>query len=420
MSVYIIAPYYQAFEDSISPEDRFHEIHELVRVLDNNIIGARQILLKNISAHSYISRDILLGIAEEFDEESGGIKPDFVVVDASISASQQRNIERILRVFVDDRTSLILNIFAHRARSEEGKLQVALARLQYDASRLVRSWTHLERQRGGLGKTGGPGERQIELDRRQIRTDIEKLQDKLLRIRQKRALHRQARGKIPIPVVALVGYTNAGKTSLFNTLTRAVDYADNQVFATLDTHHRQVKLPSGRVVILTDTVGFIHNLPHHLVAAFRATLEELASASLILHIGDLGNPNCITHFQDGREIMGEFCDDQTTIYRIGNKSDLLDDTADCTILNQQFHCLISVHNGHNLNQLLQLIDNFFDQQQGFNQYDLQVKMTDTTRMNYIYKYGRNTTITQNDDNFYKISTHFTQIEYDRFCVLQGE
>ncbi|MGG5808451.1 GTPase HflX [Falsiroseomonas sp. CW058] len=214
-----------------------------------------------------------------------------VVVDAALSPVQQRNLERAWGAKVIDRTGLILEIFGERARTKEGTLQVELAHLEYQRTRLVRSWTHLERQRGGFGFLGGPGESQIEIDRRLIGERIVKLKKELEQVRRTRGLHRKARERVPYPVVALVGYTNAGKSTLFNALTGAGVYAQDQLFATLDPTMRAIKLPSGRTVILSDTVGFISELPTQLVEAFRATLEEVAAADIILHVRDAAHPD---------------------------------------------------------------------------------------------------------------------------------
>ena len=204
---------------------------------------------------------------------------------------QQRNLERAWNCKVIDRTGLILDIFGERAATREGTLQVELAHLDYQRSRLVRSWTHLERQRGGFGFLGGPGETQIEADRRLIGERIVRLKKELEQVRRTRGLHRIARRRVPFPVVALVGYTNAGKSTLFNALTGAEVVARDQLFATLDPTMRGLRLPSGRRVILSDTVGFISELPHELVEAFRATLEEVAEADVILHVRDAAHPD---------------------------------------------------------------------------------------------------------------------------------
>lgn len=228
-----------------------------------------------------------------------------MVIDSALTPIQQRNLEKSWGCKVIDRTSLIIEIFGSRARTAEGVLQVELAALNYQRSRLVRSWTHLERQRGGFGFIGGPGESQLELDRRLIDERILKIKKSLAATKRTRGLHRTARNRVPYPTVALVGYTNAGKSTLFNRLTKADVFAENLLFATLDPTMRQVKLPSGRQVILSDTVGFISDLPTQLIAAFRATLEEVCSADLILHVRDMAHPDTAYQAQDVYQVLEE-------------------------------------------------------------------------------------------------------------------
>jgi GTP-binding protein HflX len=243
------------------------------------------------------------GVVEEVGERVKAEEADLVIVGGPLSPVQQRNLERAWKCKVIDRTGLILEIFGARARTREGQLQVELAALTYQRSRLVRSWTHLERQRGGFGFVGGPGESQIELDRRVIDDRIARLKRELDQVRRTRGLHRQARARVPYPLVALVGYTNAGKSTLFNLLTQASVFAEDMLFATLDPTMRQLELPSGRTVILSDTVGFISELPHDLVAAFRATLEEVVAADIILHVRDVADPDTEGQRHDVEEII---------------------------------------------------------------------------------------------------------------------
>ncbi len=252
------------------------------------------------------------------------------IVDASLSPVQQRNLERAWAVKVIDRTGLILDIFGERAATREGSLQVELAHLEYQRSRLVRSWTHLERQRGGFGFLGGPGETQIEADRRLITDRIVRLKKDLEQVRRTRGLHRQARRRVPFPVVALVGYTNAGKSTLFNALTGAAVTARDQLFATLDPTMRGLVLPSGRRIILSDTVGFISELPTQLVEAFRATLEEVAEADVILHVRDAAHPESAAQREDVRAVLAEMAREGTLdeqygdrVIEVMNKADLL-------------------------------------------------------------------------------------------------
>ncbi len=252
------------------------------------------------------------------------------VIDAALSPVQQRNLERAWGCKVIDRTGLILDIFGERAATKEGALQVELAHLDYQRSRLVRSWTHLERQRGGFGFLGGPGETQIEADRRQIGDRIVRLKKDLEQVRRTRGLHRFARRRVPFPVVALVGYTNAGKSTLFNALTGAEVTARDQLFATLDPTMRGLRLPSGRRAILSDTVGFISELPHELVASFRATLEEVAEADVILHVRDAAHPDSAAQRADVVTVLEDMVADgaldadwQSRTIEVLNKADLM-------------------------------------------------------------------------------------------------
>ncbi len=252
---------------------------------------------------------------------------DVVVVDDALTPVQQRNLEKAWKVKVIDRTGLILEIFARRARTGEGRLQVELARLDYERSRLVRTWTHLERQRGGFGFLGGPGESQIEADRRLLADRIIKLKADLADVRRTRELQRQGRKRVPYPIVALVGYTNAGKSTLFNRLTGAEVLAKSMLFATLDPTLRQLRLPGGRSAIASDTVGFISDLPHELVEAFRATLDEVREADVILHVRDIATHDSDAQSQDVSKVLDELevkREDGRRILEVWNKIDLLE------------------------------------------------------------------------------------------------
>jgi len=272
------------------------------------------------------------GKVEEMAELCASAEPEVVVFDGALSPVQQRNLEKALKSKVIDRTGLILEIFGERARTKEGRLQVELAHLTYQRSRLVRSWTHLERQRGGFGFLGGPGETQIETDRRLIGERIAKIRKELEETVRTRELHRTARRRVPYPVAALVGYTNAGKSTLFNALTRADVMAEDLLFATLDPTMRSIKLPGGRNMVLSDTVGFISDLPTQLVAAFRATLEEVLEADLIVHVRDISHPDSEAQRSDVEAVLAELGIDGERldqVIEVWNKVDALapDDAA---------------------------------------------------------------------------------------------
>ncbi|GEO79917.1 GTPase HflX [Pararhodospirillum oryzae] len=265
-----------------APEERLAEAAALALAINLEIVATELVPLTRIVPATCLGGGAVERLRERVEADEIGL----VVVDTQLSPVQQRNLEREWSCKVIDRTGLILEIFGERARTAEGKLQVELAHLSYQRSRLVRSWTHLERQRGGGGFLGGPGETQIELDRRLIDERIVRLKRELEEVRRTRGLHRAARQRVPYPVVALVGYTNAGKSTLFNRLTEGGVLAKDMLFATLDPTMRALDLPSGRRVILSDTVGFVSDLPHELVAAFRATLEEVQAADVIVHVRD--------------------------------------------------------------------------------------------------------------------------------------
>ncbi|MEM9342986.1 MAG: GTPase HflX [Pseudomonadota bacterium] len=264
------------------------------------------------------------GKIEELKARFKADEVGLVLVDGPVTPVQQRNLERAWGLKLLDRTGLILEIFADRAQTREGVLQVELAALSYQKTRLVRAWTHLERQRGGLGFVGGPGETQIEADRRAINEAIGRIRRQLRKVVKTRGLHRAARAKVPYPVVALVGYTNAGKSTLFNRLTGAQVMAKDMLFATLDPTMRAVGLPGGMEVILSDTVGFISDLPTELVAAFRATLEEVSAADLILHVRDMAHAETESQADDVRAILADLAGQEARVVELWNKVDLLD------------------------------------------------------------------------------------------------
>ncbi|ESX06037.1 GTP-binding protein HflX [Mesorhizobium sp. LSJC268A00] len=305
------------------------------------------------------------GKVAEFAEIVKEGHAEVVIVDHPLTPVQQRNLEKEMNAKVLDRTGLILEIFGERARTKEGTLQVELAHLNYQKGRLVRSWTHLERQRGGAGFLGGPGETQIESDRRQLQEKIIKLKHELETVRRTRDLHRAKRKKVPFPVVAIVGYTNAGKSTLFNRLTGADVLAEDMLFATLDPTLRRVRLPHGTPIILSDTVGFISDLPTHLVAAFRATLEEVVEADLVIHLRDISDPDTAAQAEDVERILADLgvdAGDANRVIEVWNKVDLLDDgnrerlLADGTDANKAPPIAISAVTGEGIDALKALIE----------------------------------------------------------------
>ena len=282
-------------------EGRLAEASGLAAAIDLEVVHAEVVALPRPRPSTLFGQ----GAVERLAGAVSASRADLVLVDSSLSPVQQRNLEKAWKTKVIDRTGLILEIFGARARTKEGSLQVELAALNYQRSRLVRSWTHLERQRGGFGFLGGPGESQLEIDRRLISERITRIKAELEKVKRRRGLHRRARQRVPYPVVALVGYTNAGKSTLFNRITGDAQLAHDMLFATLDPTMRLVRLPGGLEAILSDTVGFISDLPTDLVAAFRATLEEVVEADLILHVRDVANADSEAQRQDVLAILAD-------------------------------------------------------------------------------------------------------------------
>jgi len=342
---------------SRSPDARLEEAMGLARAIDLNVVSSGIVPLGAIRPATFIGK----GKVEEF---AGLIKADdagIVVMDCALSPVQQRNLEKVWGAKVLDRTGLILEIFGRRARTREGALQVELAHLTYHKSRLVRSWTHLERQRGGFGFLGGPGETQIEADRRMIEERIARIEVELGKVKRTRKLHRDSRKRVPYPIAALVGYTNAGKSTLFNRLSQASVLSADMLFATLDPTLRAVELPKGLRVILSDTVGFISDLPTMLVAAFRATLEEVIEADLILHVRDVWHEDTEAQSLDVQEVLSQLGitgRGEGRLFEVWNKIDLLDSGARLRVRNQAERqggtgrpVLVSARSGEGLDRL---------------------------------------------------------------------
>ncbi len=304
------------------PAAALEEAVSLAKALpDLDVIGSQVVRLPKAQPGMLFGS----GKIEELAQQLKGDEIELVLIDGPVTPVQQRNLEKAWKVKILDRTGLILEIFSDRARTREGVLQVEMAALSYQRTRLVRAWTHLERQRGGLGFVGGPGETQIEADRRAIDDQLVRLRRQLEKVVKTRTLHRAARAKVPYPIVALVGYTNAGKSTLFNRLTGADVMAKDMLFATLDPTMRRVELVDGPEIILSDTVGFISDLPTELVASFRATLEEVLAADVILHVRDISHEETVTQSEDVHAILNSLgVDENRTMIEVWNKIDQLD------------------------------------------------------------------------------------------------
>src|SRR6266480_2362189 len=340
-----------------SPAAKLDEAVGLAQAIDLEVVETGIVPLGGIRPATFIGK----GKVEEIAGLVKGAEAGIVVVDGALSPVQQRNLEKAWNAKVLDRTGLILEIFGRRATTREGSLQVELAHLQYQKSRLVRSWTHLERQRGGFGFLGGPGESQLETDRRLIEERIARIEDELEKVKRTRQLHRDSRKRVPYPIVALVGYTNAGKSTLFNRMTQAAVLEADMLFATLDPTLRAIKLPHGGRAILSDTVGFISDLPTMLVAAFRATLEEVIEADLILHARDVSHEDAEAQSLDVEEVLSQLGiagRDGERLLEVWNKIDRLDGEARLRLRNHAERqaaprrpVLVSARSGEGLDRL---------------------------------------------------------------------
>lgn len=358
----VICPIFKDLPNFCTALDIHHKIDEavgLVEAMGQTVVFFDAVKIGKINSGFFFGK----GKIEELKQKCKEADVELLVVDAKLTPVQQKNLEKALHLKVIDRTAVILEIFGRRAQTKEGKLQVELAHLTYQRGRLVRSWTHLERQRGGGGFLGGPGETQIELDRRHIDERIIKIKKELDKVKQTRLIQRTARIKVPYPTVALVGYTNAGKSTLFNYITKESVFAKDMLFATLDPVLRKIELGQGIDIILSDTVGFIADLPHELVMAFRATLEEVLSAEIILHVIDVSNPNYKIQREDVLNVLHELGLDKvesTPHYiEVFNKVDLLEPTNTDVPIFKKNDIVVSALSGFGVDKLLGVLRNYF-------------------------------------------------------------
>ena len=384
----VVCPFVFLQNKLMSLQSRLNEAVGLAQAINLNVVFSDTLQLKEIKPATFFSRGFIIGFTEKV--EKNGV--ELLVVDAALSPVQQRNLETALKIKVIDRTALILEIFGERAKTSEGKLQVELAHLTYQRSRLVRSWTHLERQRGGAGFLGGPGEKHIELYRRLIDEKIVKIKKELEKVKNTRELQRGNRRKVPYSVVALVGYTNAGKSSLFNKLSGSSVLAEDMLFATLDPTLRKVVLPSGKEIIVSDTVGFISDLPHELIMAFRSTLEEVLEAEVIVHVRDISNPDTDLQRRDVLEVLYGLglknIDTADSYVEVLNKIDCLNSDEQNILaqkLKNQHKEIISVSalTGQGCDELLQTIDKIISR--GRKIYQLQVRPEDGKLQSWLYE-----------------------------------
>ena len=430
----VVHPYLKASQRIASAVDaRLEEAEGLASAINLNVAGCEAVSLNKLRPATLMGQgsveritSLIKGLKESNDDAIGNNHIAIVIVDAALTPVQQRNLETAWKTKVIDRTGLILEIFGERAQTREGRLQVELAAQTYQRSRLVRSWTHLERQRGGAGFMGGPGETQIESDRRMIDQRITRLKKDLNEVKRTRKLHRDARKRIPYPVVALVGYTNAGKSTLFNLVTAAEVVARDQLFATLDPTMRRLDLPSGRTVILSDTVGFVSDLPHELVSAFNATLEEVLEADIIVHVRDVASPNTETQKKDVLTVLKGLGLDEDTVsgmVEVLNKTDLLGEDEQEVELNKSERATevvpLSAKTGAGCEQFLQVINDRL--MENFQILETSLAVQDGKMLAWLYDHGE--VIEREDDEAtvrLKVRLDATNVaRYDQMTVSQA-
>lgn len=399
IKAYVLNPHNFDIAGHRSPEERLSEAVGLAKAIYVDVVFSRSVQLPKLKPKYLFGQ----GIVDEIKEKLAELPVEVIFVNYHLSPVQQRNLEDVWKVKVMDRTGLILEIFGERAETREGRLQVEQAALTYQRSRIVRGWTHLERQRGGMSFIGGPGEKQIEMDRRIIDDKIQKIKAELKEVQRTRDIQRKNRARTPYPVVALIGYTNAGKSTLFNRVTGEAVFVKDLLFATLDPTMRAIKLPSGRKIIFSDTVGFISDLPTQLVAAFKSTLEEVLNADILLIVSDVSSSEYQAQFDDVMSVLSDLGvhQDDPRLLLVGNKIDLfrekLEEEQEAIQLTlARNKCLVSAVTGEGIEVLLSRIDDKLSA--GLIGYEFDVPLTDGACLAWLHEHSQ--IVSRSDDDEY--------------------